>query len=249
MIRTICVVLFMAVLVIFAGLPLVLYTALSGSADRLYQATMWGLGIALRIGGVRIRVEGGENIPAGVCIFVANHSSILDPPVIAVSIPKRISFLAKKEVFRIPIIATIMRQGSVIPVDRSNRDAATASVDQAIGHLQKGISYIVFPEGTRSLDGRLRTFKKGSFVMAILARVPVVPVSIAGAASLMPKGSFAVHPGEVTVRFGRPEDAAAYSMQQRAELLARIHSRVAAGLPEGQQTLRGSAATAPTKSS
>ena len=103
----------------------------------------------------------------------------------------------------------------------------------------------VYPEGTRSPDGRLRPFKKGAFVMAIQAGVPVVPVSIAGAQTLLRKGDWRLHPGEVTVRFGPAVDASNYAMERRSELLARVESLVAAGLPEDQQPLPSESSSDP----
>ena len=100
---------------------------------------------------------------------------------------------------------------------------------------------MVFPEGSRSVDGRLRAFKKGSFVMAIEAGAAVVPVSIAGTQRTMKKGEHFIRPGEVVVRFGPAVDAAEYSMERRAELLARVRAEVAAGLPEEQRPLETSA--------
>jgi 1-acyl-sn-glycerol-3-phosphate acyltransferase len=101
--------------------------------------------------------------------------------------------------------------------------------------LKEGLSFAVYPEGTRSSDGRLRPFKKGTFVMAIQAGVPVVPVSISGAQHLMRKGEWTMRPGEVVVRFGRAVNGAQYTMERRAELLARVEAIVAAGLPDDQQ--------------
>ncbi|MBI3405138.1 MAG: 1-acyl-sn-glycerol-3-phosphate acyltransferase, partial [Acidobacteria bacterium] len=112
-----------------------------------------------------------------------------------------------------------------------------ASVEQALENLKAGVSYLIFPEGTRSPDGRLRPFKKGSFVMAIRAGVPVVPVSVSGAHKLMRKGSLSLRPGIVSVHFGEPVDVAGYAVEQREELLAIVQRAVAKNLPEDQQPL------------
>jgi 1-acyl-sn-glycerol-3-phosphate acyltransferase len=233
--RTVLGILFLALFVIVPGLPIIAYSAATRSSDLLYNAGCWGIRMTLRIIGVRVRAEGLENLPPGVCIFAANHVSALDPPAALVGIPRRISFLAKKEVFNIPVVATAMRLGKIVPVDRGDRESAIGSMDRAREVMQQGISFFVFPEGTRSADGRLRAFKKGTFVLAIQAGVPVVPVVILGSRELMPKGKLAVRAGEIILRFGQPLDGAAYTMDTRDELMSRVHAAVAAGLPAEMQ--------------
>jgi 1-acyl-sn-glycerol-3-phosphate acyltransferase len=237
MIRTIIVVSYYALGLVLVMPWLILWSLLTGSPDFMYQMTMKAVRSGLRIAGIRVRVEGLENIPPGVCIFAANHVSNMDPLAFVPAIPRRVSLLAKDEIFRIPILSKAMRLAKLIPVDRADREAAASSVDIAVQYLKEGLSFAVYPEGTRSRDGRLLPFKKGTFVMAIEAGVPVVPVSIAGAQTLMRKGDWTVQPGEVTIRFGRAVDASKYTMDHRSELLARVESLVAAGLPEEQRPL------------
>ena len=235
MIRTILVVVYLALFVLFVGIPVILYAAVTGAVDTLYRVAVRGLKGMLWFAGVRVRVEGLENVPPGVCIFVANHTSNSDPPALVVSIPRRVSLLAKKEVFRLPILATAFRLAGLVPVDRGDRDSAAASVDRAVQSLKSGLSFLVYPEGTRSADGRLLPFKKGTFVMAIEAGVPIVPVSVVGAHKIMRKGDWTIRPGEIVIKFGPPVDASLYSLEQRGELLERVQAAVAAGLPEDQQ--------------
>ncbi len=244
MIRSILVVIYLALFVLFVGIPVILYAALTGAADTLYRVSVRGLKGMLWLAGVRVRVEGLENVPPGVCIFVANHTSNSDPPALVVAIPKRVSLLAKKEVFRLPILATAFRLAGIVPVDRADRDSAAASVDRAIESLKSGLSFLVYPEGTRSQDGRLLPFKKGTFIMAIEVGVPIVPVSVGGAQKIMRKGELAIHPGEIVVKFHRPVDASRYTLEQRGELMARIQAAVAAGLPEDQQPAATESASA-----
>jgi 1-acyl-sn-glycerol-3-phosphate acyltransferase len=235
MIRTIIAVLFYALGLLLVMPCLILWSLLTGSPDFMYHTSMKAVRAGLRMAGVRVRVEGLENIPPGVCIFAANHVSNMDPLAFVPAVPRRVSLLAKKELFRIPILSKAMRLAKLIPVDRGDREAAATSVDVAVQYLKEGLSFAVYPEGTRSRDGRLLPFKKGTFVMAIEAGVPVVPVSIVGAQALMRKGDWTVQPGEVTIRFGPAVDASKYSMDRRAELLARVEALVAAGLPENQR--------------
>lgn len=233
MIRTLLGAAFLALYIVIVGLPLIAYSWLTATSDILYRRGKWGIGASMRIAGVRVRTEGIENIPAGVCIFAANHVSNLDPPAALIGVPRRISYLAKKEVFKYPIIRTALRLGKIVPVDREHTEAAIASIDHAVGILlEERISFFVFPEGHRSRDGSLKAFKKGTFVMAIQAGVPVVPVSILGSRERMPKGRLSIAPGEILLRFGAPIESKGYEVDEREELLERVRAAVAAGLEQ-----------------
>lgn len=230
MIRTFISAAFLTLFILIVGLPMIAYSLITGTSDALYRVGKWGIAAAMRLAGVRVRAEGLENIPAGVCIFAANHVSNLDPPAALIGIPRRISFLAKQEIFKVPIVSTALRLGKIVPVNRANTEEAIASIDHAVGILLDGVSFVVFPEGHRSRDGRLLPFKKGTFIMAIEARVPVVPVSILGSIERMRKGSLATVPGEIVLRFGAAVDSTAYTVDQRDQLLARVQAAVAQGL-------------------
>jgi 1-acyl-sn-glycerol-3-phosphate acyltransferase len=235
MIRTILAVVYLALGILLVMPWLILWSLLTGSADFMYRVSMKVVASAVRMAGVRVRIEGVDNIPAGVCIFAANHVSNMDPLAFVPLIPRRVALLVKSELFRVPILSKAMHMAHFVPVERENREAAAASVETALKYLKEGLSFAVYPEGTRSRDGRMQPFKKGTFVMAVRAKVPVVPVSIVGAQDLMRPGEWAVRPGEVTIRFGPAVDSSAYALEQRAELLARVEELVAAGLPEEQK--------------
>ncbi len=237
MIRAAIVSVLLTLYVLLLGPLLILHALLTGSVDLLYRAALAGVLCIMRMVGVLVRVEGLANIPAGVCIFVANHTSNADPPAVVGAIPRRISILVKHTLFRIPIVSRAFRLARLVPVNRADREGAIASVEKAIEYLQEGVSFLVYPEGTRSADGRLRPFKKGSFVMAIKAGVPIVPISVVAAHRILRRGELAIHPGEIVVKFGEPIDASAYTFEQRDELAARVHAAVAAGLPADQQPL------------
>jgi 1-acyl-sn-glycerol-3-phosphate acyltransferase len=238
MIRTLALVSYF-VLALLLVLPwLILWSWFTGNPDLMYFTAMRAVRFGNRIAGIRVRVEGLETIPAGPCIFAANHISNVDPLAFVPAIPRRVSILVKRELFRVPILAAAMRGAQFIPVDRGDPDAAAASVDRAIEQIRRGISFAIYPEGTRSPDGRLRPFKRGAFVMAIQTGAPIVPVSISGAQHLMRKGDWTVHPGDVVVRFGAAIDPSPYSMERRGEFLARVQSAIAANLPADQQPLR-----------
>jgi len=237
MIRTAIVAVFLSVYTLILGPPLILFTLITRSATLMYWVGIKGVVFITRVAGLRVRVEGRENIPAGVCMFAANHTSNADAAAIVGAIPRRLAIFGRKSLFDIPIVGLAFRLAKFVPVDRGNREAALASVKQAIEYMNQGYSFLVYPEGTRSMDGRLQRFKKGAFVMAIEAGVPIVPVICTGAHRVMRKKSLVIHPGKVTVRFAKPIDAASYTIDRRDELARRVHAVIAEELPEDQKPL------------
>jgi len=230
LIRTIVLLAFWGVSIFIAGPVLLLYALISGDINPLYNISA-GLAIfGVRLAGVKIEVRGMERLEAGRnYIFMANHSSNLDPPVLLPTIPGRCSVLVKKEVFRVPILGTGMKMTSLVPVDRSDRESAIESVNAAIAVLRQGLHMLIFPEGTRSSDGRLLPFKKGPFHLAIDSGVFVVPVTILGTFELWPKTRFALRPGTATVVFHMPIDPRSYP--DRDSLMKALAETIASALP------------------
>lgn len=237
MIRTAFVAVSLGLCTLVLGPPLILWTLLTKSATLMYWTGVKMVVYVTRMAGEHVTVEGRENIPPGVCLFAANHTSNADAPAIVGAIPRRIAILGRKSLFDIPIIGSAFRLAKFVPVDREDRDAALASMKVAVGYAREGFSFLVYPEGTRSADGRLRRFKKGSFAIAIEAGIPVVPVACSGAHRVMKKNSLIIRPGKVTVRFAEPIDASAYTVERRGELAQRVHEAIAAVLPDDQKPI------------
>lgn len=235
MIRTAIVAGFLTLYVLILGPPLIIFTLVTKSSDLMYWVSVKGLVFITRLAGMRVHVKGVENIPRGVCVFAANHTSNADVPAIVGAVPRCLAIFTRKSLFDIPIAGLAFRLAKFVPVDRGNREASLASVNLAIQYIKTGSSFLIYPEGTRSPDGRLQRFKKGAFVMAIEAGVPIVPVACSGAHRIMKKKSLAIHAGEVTVRFMAPIDAATYTVDQRDDLARRVHDAIAAELPEDQK--------------
>lgn len=235
MIRTFFVAMFCAAYVIFCGPLLIAYSFVTRSFDLMYSSTIRAFRVSLWLGGVRVRMEGRENIPMGACIFAANHVSNLDPPAVSSIVGRQVTVMAKEEVIRLPIVGRALLMAKMISVSRRDKASAAASVEKALGYLHEGRSFLVFPEGTRSPDGRLREFRKGIFVLAIRAGVPLVPVSIVGSQLRQRKGEWKIHPGEIIVRFGLPVDSRRYCLAEKQILIDEVHSRVVEGLPPQQQ--------------
>ena len=237
MLRTVFVLTFLPLYILLAGPPLLLYTLISSNPNPLYWAGVRGVMFFLRAVGVRVRLAGRERIPAGACLFVANHTSSADPPAVVGAIPRRVAILLKESLFQWPIAGQAFALAGFIPVNRRDRDSAIASVEKATASLRAGRSFLIYPEGTRSPDGRLQTFKKGAAVMAIKANVPIVPVACSGAHKVMRKRSLQIHPGEILVEFLEPIDASKYSFDERDALNDRVHDALAAGLPPEQRPI------------
>jgi 1-acyl-sn-glycerol-3-phosphate acyltransferase len=222
-------------LAILLGLPfLLLWTRITGNSDFMYRVSMNFCRFAMRLVGVRVRVEGTANLPSSACIFASNHASNLDGVILMPAVPRRISLFAKRELFRVPVFGASMRAAGFVAVDRTGKKAASG-IAAAVRSLRGGLSLLIFPEGTRSTDGRLRPFKKGAFAMAIESGVAVAPVAIVGTHLLLPRGAWIIRSGEVVVRFRPAVETSAYTMKQREELCARVRALVAAALPPDQQ--------------
>lgn len=228
---------FLTLYILIVGPPLLLYTVFTRHVDPLYWAGIKGVMFFVNCVGVRVQVRGVERIPMGTCIFAANHTSSADAPAVVGAIPRRIAILLKRSLFEWPIVGQAFQLAHFIPVDRFNRDSAIESVEKAIEAIRNGQSFLIYPEGTRSPDGRLQDFKKGTAVMAIKSCVPVVPVACSGAHRVMEKRKLKIRPGNILVEFLDPIDPAKYSLDERELLLQEIHDRLAAGLPPDQRPI------------
>ncbi len=214
-----------------AGIIGIPYTLLVGDISRLYRVAMWITKAGVRAAGIKIEMRGLENVPAGrSCIFMSNHVSNLDPPVVLPLLPGRSSVLLKKELMVIPILGRAMRMAKFVPVERGHRrDAAQASVDAAADALRSGLHILVYPEGTRSRDGRLSTFKKGPFFLAKETQAPIVPIALSGTQTMMHKGSNAIVPGLARIQLLPAIEPSQFAT--REELLLAVRAAIAEALP------------------
>lgn len=186
----------------------------------------------LRAAGVKVRVHGLENGGNGEPrIFASNHVSWFDVPALASVLP-RYKFVAKAELFKVPIFGRAMRAAGMIEIQRENRKAAFGAYDVAAERIKQGISVIVFPEGTRGHAYPLRPFKKGPFVLAIAAGVPIVPVIVHGTIEALRKGSFRVYPGTIDIHLLEPVSTAGVDYDHREALMQTVKSRMAAAMRE-----------------
>ncbi len=191
--------------------------------------------------GTKVEVLGVENVDLSrPYVIVSNHQSNMDIPVLAAKVPMRITFIAKKELFKIPIFAQGMRGFGILEIDRSDRTRAfeTLKTAAAVAHTHK-LSILAFPEGTRSMDGQLKPFKKGPFVLAINAKLPVLPVSIVGTFPIMPKNTLRINAGQkVKLILHPPIDTENYTFEDRNQLIDKAHQAVAEGFYEYSEAIR-----------
>ncbi len=207
--------------------------ARAGGAPGLHGlARAWARSI-LRVSGVRVAVSGAERIaPGRAHIFMANHSGNYDIPVLLAHLPVEFRWLAKAELFRIPVFGRAMHAVGCIPIDRSDRESAFGSLHRAGGVLAGGTSVMMFPEGTRSPDGTLLPFKKGGFMLALAAGVPIVPVALRGVRAVMPKGSLRVRGGAVELRIQNPISTSGLQAADRDDLMRRVRTELLRALAE-----------------
>lgn len=214
--------------VIVSGVPI---TFLDPTGKFLHgYGKIWGR-VALRLAGTRVEVHGADKIPQdSPLIFMGNHQSNFDILTLYAGLPHHFSWIAKKELFSIPLFGYAMKRAGYLPLDRSDGRRALKTMESAAEKIRSGVSVIIFPEGTRSLDGKLIPFKRGGFLLAARAGVPIVPFTINGSASVNPPKQLKVRPGTITLRFGDPISTEGATGKRRDDLIDRVRSAIESGL-------------------
>ena len=248
MIRALCNVLVFTVVTIV----LAIFAIASGLWDRsgdtvVKTAQLWSR-VVLGAAGVKVVIRRAAPLPAGrPYIFMCNHLSAADIWSLFVAIPFPVRFIAKKQLAKLPFVGWAMRIGRFIFIDRQNASAARRSIEEAARRIHEGASVMIFPEGTRSRDGKLAAFKKGGFHLAIDSGADIVPVGIRGTREVMPKGSMLIRGGEVTIEMAAPIATAGLSEAERPLLAERVRNIVLSmtGQPDATAPAASATATAP----
>ncbi len=218
-------------------LVLAIVAVLSRLVDRSGEtvfkiARLWSR-LVLGIPGVKVTIEQRTPLdPKRPYVFMGNHASMVDIWAVFVGLPASFRFIAKKQLSWIPIFGWAMWAGRFIFIDRQNPAAARRSIDEAARRIKSGQSVVIFPEGTRTRDGRLRSFKKGGFHLAIDSGADIVPIAIHGSRALMPRGAMLIRAGEVRLVLGDPISTAGLGPGDRDRMLKLVHQRIAQMLGE-----------------
>ena len=203
------------------------------TGDWVLDVTRWWSRWVTRFAGVRINVENRANLaPDQPYVFMANHASTVDIWALLLGIPRRVRMISKKELARIPFLGWVMWAGRFIFIDRQNAVAARRSIDEAGRRIRGGVSVVIFPEGTRTRDGQMGSFKKGGFHLAMEAGVPIVPIGLRGTRALMQPGSPLVKSGQVFVTIGAPIPTSGLTIDDRPALIQHVRDAIAAMVAE-----------------
>ncbi len=190
--------------------------------------TLWGR-ILCRIVGIRVEISGQQHLnPQQTYIFVGNHTSQADIWTFQGYFPHSFRWIAKKELFSLPLFGAAMKAVGFISIDRSRGRQAVQSLNDAAQRIAEGSSVLIFPEGTRSPDGRLRQFKTGAIMLAIKAGVPVVPVGFNGTHQVLPKGHLVARGGRVVIRIGEPLETSGFKAKDKQSLALQLQREVRA---------------------
>ena len=205
----------------------IIFSIIPNSEDRIHKmANLWAK-ILLLISNTKVEVIGSENILHGKPqIFMANHQSDFDILIVLGHVPGQFRWIAKKELFNIPIFGAAMKTAGYIEIDRNNHEKAMQSMDEAALRIREGKSVMTFPEGTRSRDGEIKAFKQGAFHLAIKSGVPIVPISIIGSGRIMPKRSVRIKPGQIKLVIGEPIDVKSIDIEKRHELIEKVRNTI-----------------------
>lgn len=196
------------------------------------MAWAWGRSILL-VSRVRVEIEGAEYLDLdSPKILMVNHQSQFDIWALLAYLPRTIRFVAKKELTRVPIIGQVLVGGGHVIIDRQQLKRAFASYDKAAKQIRAGTSIVVFVEGTRSPDGRLLRFKKGGFMLALAAGVPIIPITLAGGVKVLPRNRWRIRPGKIRMIFHKPIDPTRFSVEAKEDLMATVREAIASSLDE-----------------
>lgn len=196
----------------------------SGEIIHARVAVPWAKGI-LKVCGIKVLTSGEENVePAVPRIYMSNHQSYFDIFALLAHLPVSFKFIMKQELMKIPILGPTMRRAGYIGITREDPRSAIKSMNAAAEKIKNGVSVVIFPEGTRSVDGRLQSFKRGGFNLALKSGCDIVPVAICNSCRIVPKGSLKINKGAFEMRIGRPIPVKGYRRKEVAALMERVRS-------------------------
>lgn len=221
-------------LLVLLLIPLLLVCIILRLRSPLFFIARGSLWILVKIAGIRIKVSGKEWVEKEKkYVFMCNHLSFMDGPLIFLVIPHLVRVIMKKPIARIPVIGQAMRFAGFIPVDRKGIKSGKKSIEQATEMMiTRNFSFLIFPEGTRSLDGKMGPFRRGGFFLALNSGTSILPISMTGSFDLMPKGSFWIRPGIVRVKFHPAIPLRDTTLEKMDDLMNQTRAVIQAGVDE-----------------
>jgi len=227
MIRSALLVTLGAAITAFLSFECMIFSLFSNAANNIHKmAGLWAK-ILLFMCDIKVQIVGSENILRGKPqIYMANSQSDFDILIILANIPDQFRWLAKKELFQIPIFGAAMKNAGYIEIDINDKEKAIRNLNQAALRLREGKSIMAFPEGTRSRLGEIKSFKQGPFYLAINSGVPIVPISIVGSGEIMPKRSLKIQSARIKLIIDKPIDVKNFTLENRRELIAIVRSTI-----------------------
>jgi 1-acyl-sn-glycerol-3-phosphate acyltransferase len=214
------------------AVPILLFCVVFGRPDTFLAYGVWMMRLGRAVMGIDVDVAGLDRLdPARPCVFMSNHLSFLDAPLLVTVIDRPVRFIVKRFVFRIPVFGLGMRFAGFVPIDKEGVGEGRKRIALAVRRIrEKGYSFLVYPEGQRSWDGRLQPFRRGGFFLALESGAPIVPVSVRGTFELMPRTTWRLRGGTVRVVFHEPIEVSGTAPEAILALMERVRTAIASGL-------------------
>jgi len=223
MARTSIIILGIILVTAFMAVMVILVSFVTAGGDTAHKVGRIWAKCILALSNIRVTVKGLSNLkPGRSYIYMANHMSNFDIPVLQAFLPVQFRWLAKAELYKIPVFGYAMKRAGYISIDRSDRKSAIESLNKAVKIIRDGISVVIFPEGTRSRNHNIQPFKKGGFFLAVDSGVPIIPIIIHGTERIMPKKQMLIKPGNVTLEIAKPINSSDYTRKTKNDLMDKI---------------------------
>jgi len=223
MARTSIIILGIILVTAFMAVMVILVSFATAGGDTAHKVGRIWAKCILALSNIRVTVKGLSNLkPRRSYIYMANHMSNFDIPVLQAFLPVQFRWLAKAELYKIPVFGYAMKRAGYISIDRSDRKSAIESLNKAVNIIRDGISVVIFPEGTRSRTHNIQPFKKGGFFLAVDSGVPIIPIIIHGTERIMPKKQMLIKPGNVTLEIAKPMISSDYTRETKNDLMDKI---------------------------
>lgn len=236
MARTSIIILGIILVTVFMAVMAILVSFVTAGGDTAHKVGRIWAKCILELSNIRVTVKGLSNLkPGRSYIYMANHMSNADIPVLQAYLPVQFRWLAKAELYKIPIFGYAMKRAGYISIDRSDRKSAIESLNKAVKIIRDGISVIIFPEGTRSRTNNVQPFKKGGFFLAVDSGVPIIPIIIHGTGRIMPKKQMLIKPGNVTIEISKPIESSDYTRKTKNDLIKKVRLVILESFEKGKK--------------